>query len=61
MCRQWTLPSAQASRRGDEGDEGDEGGLNVFGDSAYANADTLDDLEEQGHTPLGQGAAHPQP
>jgi hypothetical protein len=31
--------------------EGDEGELNVFGDSAYADADTLDDLEEQGHTP----------
>src|SRR6266536_91953 len=34
-----------------ERDGGDEGGLNVFGDSAYADADTLDDLEEQGHTP----------
>jgi hypothetical protein len=32
-------------------DGGDEKGLNVFGDSAYADADTLDDLEEQGHTP----------
>jgi len=32
-------------------DGGGEGGLNVFGDSAYADADTLDDLEEQGHTP----------
>jgi Transposase DDE domain/Transposase domain (DUF772) len=29
----------------------DEDGLNVFGDSAYADADTLDDLEEQGHIP----------
>lgn len=35
----------------DKHTEGDEGGLNVFGDSAYADADTLDDLEEQGHTP----------
>jgi hypothetical protein len=34
-----------------ERDGGDEGGLDVFGDSAYADADTLDDLEEQGHTP----------
>jgi hypothetical protein len=35
----------------DEPDGGDESGLNVFGDSAYADADTLDDLQEQGHTP----------
>ncbi len=34
----------------DEPDE-DEDGLNVFGDSAYADADTLDDLEQQGHIP----------
>jgi hypothetical protein len=34
------------------GDEAhNEGGLDVFGDSAYADADTLDDLEAQGHTP----------
>jgi len=31
---------------------GDESGLNVFGDSAYADADTLDDLEEQGRVLL---------
>jgi len=35
----------------DERNADDEGGLHVFGDSAYADADTLDDLEEQGHTP----------
>jgi hypothetical protein len=34
-----------------EHDESDKSGLNVFGDSAYADADTLDDLEGQGHTP----------
>jgi hypothetical protein len=38
----------------DEPDGGDEGGLDVFGDSAYAGADTLDDLEEQGHTPFAK-------
>ncbi len=37
---------------GEGGEVGEGGeGLNVFGDSAYADADTLDDLEEQGHTP----------
>jgi hypothetical protein len=44
---------------GDEPDGADEpnsesegeGGMNVFGDSAYADADTLDDLQGQGHTP----------
>ena len=43
-----------------EHDEGDEGGLNVFGDSAYADADTLDEMKNKA-TPLGQGSAHPQP
>jgi len=43
--------SAGEPHEGDEGDDGDDGVLNVFGDSAYADADTLDDLEEQGHTP----------
>jgi hypothetical protein len=33
------------------GQDGDERGMDVFGDSAYADADTLDDLEQQGHTP----------
>jgi Transposase DDE domain/Transposase domain (DUF772) len=40
----------------DEPHGGDEGGLNVFGDSAYADADTLDDLEAQGHTPWAKVA-----
>jgi hypothetical protein len=35
----------------DEHDGGDDSGMDVFGDSAYADADTLDDLERQGHTP----------
>ena len=34
-----------------DGDGDGDGGLNVFGDSAYADADTLDDLEQQRHTP----------
>jgi hypothetical protein len=34
--------------------EGGVDGLNVFGDSAYADADTLDELEEQGHTPFAK-------
>jgi hypothetical protein len=38
----------------DEPHEGGENGLNVFGDSAYADADTLDELEEQGHTPFAK-------
>jgi hypothetical protein len=38
----------------DEPHEHDEDGLNVFGDSAYADADTLDDLEDQGHTPFAK-------
>ena len=38
----------------DEPREGGEDGLNVFGDSAYADADTLDELEEQGHTPFAK-------
>lgn len=38
----------------DEPHEGGENRLNVFGDSAYADADTLDELEEQGHTPFAK-------
>jgi Transposase DDE domain len=38
----------------DEPHEGGQNGLNVFGDSAYADADTLDELEEQGHTPFAK-------
>jgi hypothetical protein len=38
----------------DKPHEGGENGLNVFGDSAYADADTLDELEAQGHTPFAK-------
>lgn len=45
------VSSVDAPVSAGEPHDGDEGGLNVFGDSAYADADTLNDLEEQGHTP----------
>lgn len=46
-----SVSSVDAPVSAGEPHERDEGGLDVFGDSAYADADTLDDLEEQGHTP----------
>jgi hypothetical protein len=48
-----TIPmSSMDSRVGeDEPDREDEDPLTVFGDSAYADADTLDELTRQGHVP----------
>jgi hypothetical protein len=44
---------ASTDEHHEDGEDGEDG-LNVFGDSAYADADTLNDLEEQGHTPFAK-------